>query len=137
MMRRALVFVFMAALCGCAGHLCLREGMIDVGPLPGASPSEIFSFFAAAASNRWIWMGIALEIAFSLLWLAVLSWSEISWAVPMTALEYVLSAAAAYVLLREPVGTLRLTGIALICGGVVLLGGSWKQSHDPARGGRS
>ena len=135
-MRRALAVVFLAALCGCAGHLCLREGMLAVGPLPGAAPAELFSFFAAAASSRWIWIGIALEITFSLLWLAVLSWSEISWAVPMTALEYVLAAAAAYIWLGEPVGALRLTGIALICGGVVLLGGSWQQTHDPASGRR-
>lgn len=54
----------------------------------------------------------------------------------MTALEYVLAAAAAYIWLGEPVGALRLTGIALICGGVVLLGGSWQQTHDPASGRR-
>ena len=91
-------------------------------------PAELFAFFAAAAASPWIWLGIAFEIAYSLLWLAVLSWSEISWAVPMNALEYVLAAAAAYALLGEPVGPLRLAGIAMICGGVAMLSGSWIQA---------
>lgn len=127
-MRRALGFVFAATICGCAGNLCLRQGMIVVGALPGASPEALLAFFAAAAVNPWIWLGIAFEIAYSLLWMAVLSWSEISWAVPMNALEYALAAAAAYALLGEPVGLLRLAGIALICGGVALLSGSWVQA---------
>ena len=127
-MRRALGVVFVATICGCAGHLCLRQGMIAVGALPSAVPAELFTFFAVAATQPWIWLGIAFEIAYSLLWLAVLSWSEISWAVPMNALEYVLAAAAAYALLGEPVGPLRLAGIAMICGGVAMLSGSWIQA---------
>ena len=131
-MRRALAFIFFATLCACAGNLCLRQGMLVVGALPGAAPYELLAFFAAAAVNPWIWIGIAFEIAYSLLWLAVLSWSEISWAVPMNAFEYVLAAAAAYALLGEPIGPLRLAGIALICGGVALLSGSWVQAGTPA-----
>ena len=124
-MRRALLVVLLATVCGCAGNLCLREGMIGVGALPGGSPAQLFVFYAAALANPWIWAGIALEITYSLLWLAVLSWSEISWAVPMNALEYVLAAGAAYALLGEPIGPLRFAGIALICAGVALLSGSW------------
>lgn len=131
-MRRALGVVFVATICGCAGHLCLRQGMIGVGALAGPAPAELFAFFAAAAVSPWIWLGIAFEIAYSLLWLAVLSWSEISWAVPMNALEYVLAAASAYALLGEPIGPLRLAGIALICGGVALLSGSWVQAGTAA-----
>ena len=127
-MRRALGVVFAATICGCLGHLCLRQGMIAVGALPGAAPAELIAFFVAAATNPWIWLGIMFEIAYSLLWLAVLSWSEISWAVPMNALEYVLAAAAAYVLLGESIGPLRLAGIAMICVGVALLSGSWVQA---------
>ncbi|MBI4061594.1 MAG: hypothetical protein HY403_09205 [Elusimicrobia bacterium] len=128
MMGRALAFVFAATIFGCAGNLCLRQGMIAVGALPGSAPAELLVFFAAAAANPWIWLGVACEIAYSLLWLAVLSWSDISWAVPMNALEYALAAVAAYVLLGEPVGALRLAGIVMICGGVALLSGSWIQA---------
>ncbi len=128
-MRRALACVFAATICGCAGNLCLRQGMIAVGALPGAAPAELLAFFAAAATNPWIWLGIAFEIIYSLLWLAVLSWSEISWAVPMNAIEYALATVAAYTLLGERVGALRLLGIVLICGGVALLSGSWAQAR--------
>jgi len=134
--RRALAFVLAATICGCAGNLCLRQGMIAVGALPGATAAELITFFIAAAVNPWIWAGIALEIAYSLIWLAVLSWSEISWAVPMNALEYALAAAAAYALLGEPLGALRLAGIALICGGVALLSGSWVQAGTAADASR-
>ncbi len=131
-MRRALLVVFAATICGCAGNLCLRQGMIGVGALPGAAPAQLLAFFAAAAVNPWIWLGIALEIVYSLLWLAVLSWSEISWAVPMNAIEYVLAAAAAYALLGEPLSPQRLAGIAMICAGVALLSGSWVQAGTAA-----
>ena len=131
-MGRALAFVLAATIVGCAGNLCLRKGMIIVGAPASPAPAELVGFFASAAATPWIWLGIVLEMVYSLLWLAVLSWSEISWAIPMNALEYLFAAAAAYVLLGEAVSPLRLAGIAMICGGVTLLGGSWNQAATGA-----
>ncbi len=131
-MIRASLFVLLSVLCGAAGNLCLKEGMNGVGELASAAPLALVEFFADAALNPWIWLGILFEIAYSLLWLAVLSWSEVSWAVPMNAVEYVLVGVAASFFLGEPVGALRWTGIALVSVGLYLLAGSWKPGTQAA-----
>ena len=69
---------------------------------------------------------LLLSVANYFLWLAVLSWSDVSWALPLNALEYILVALAAAAFLGERVGPVRWAGIVLIAAGVLLLYGSWE-----------
>ncbi len=61
-----------------------------------------------------------------ILWLlsrmALLSWADLSFVVPVTAIGYALSALAGQLLLHEAVGLRRWIGIAMIVAGVVLVG---------------
>ncbi len=55
------------------------------------------------------------------LWLAILSWSELSFVLPLTALSYVVTALLATFVLGETVTPLRWAGTILICLGVILV----------------
>lgn len=132
MRLRSLVVMLVAILAAGAGNLCLSKGMQMVGSLEVFTPAAVWSFFLGAALNPWVVGGVLLEIANFLLWLVVLSWSKVSWALPLNALEYILVALAARFFLGETVGPVRWVGIGLIAAGVVLLYSSWEHPETDA-----
>jgi uncharacterized membrane protein len=54
--------------------------------------------------------------------MALLSWADLSYVLPVTSAGYVLAAIAGRLFLREQISAARWTGIALIMSGVVLVG---------------
>ncbi|MBI3300443.1 MAG: EamA family transporter [Elusimicrobia bacterium] len=129
---RVLVVMLVAIAAAGAGNVALSKGMQAVGSLEAFDPVSLWAFFTAAVANPWVIGGILLELANYLLWLAVLSWSEVSWALPLNALEYILVALTAAVFLGERVGPVRWAGIVLIAAGVALLYGSWHNRETPS-----
>jgi drug/metabolite transporter (DMT)-like permease len=85
--------------------------MQQVGSLERWAPLELVTYFARAATNPYVIGGTLMNTIFYLLFLAVLSWSEVTVALPLTAL-----------ILKEAVPGLRWLGITLVIGGVVLIG---------------
>ena len=122
---QVLLVMLLAIAAAGAGNVCLSKGMQAVGSLESFDPASLWAFFSGAVLNPWVIGGILLELANYFLWLAVLSWSDVSWALPLNALEYILVALAAAAFLGERVGPVRWAGIVLIAAGVVLLYGSW------------
>lgn len=67
-------------------------------------------------------LGASLYALSFLIWMVILSRNELSMVYPlMIGLTLVATTAASWVLLKEPLGALRLTGIAVIFLGVVLV----------------
>jgi drug/metabolite transporter (DMT)-like permease len=128
--RVTLVMLVAIAAAG-VGNVCLSKGMQAVGALEAYDPGSLWRFFVSAVMNPWVVGGILLELANYLLWLAVLSWSDVSWALPLNALEYILVGLAAAVFLGETVGPVRWLGIAFIAAGVALLMDSWEHPQAP------
>lgn len=132
MRLRALLVMLVAIMAAGTGNLCLSKGMQMVGSLEVFTPAAVWAFFLGAALNPWVIGGVLLEVTNFLLWLAVLSWSKVSWALPLNALEYILVALAARFFLGEEVGPVRWVGIGLIAAGVVLLYSSWEHPETDA-----
>src|SRR5262249_12901606 len=78
-------------------------------------------YFWHALTNPWVIAGTVGNALFYFLFLAVLSWAEVSVALPLTALEYAIAAALGILFLKEPVPPLRWAGIALVIAGVALI----------------
>ncbi|MDO8493745.1 MAG: EamA family transporter [Deltaproteobacteria bacterium] len=117
-----------AAMLACGiGNLMLRKGMIEMGPLDTYQIGPLFRYFAAAVTNPWVIGGILIEIVYFFLWLAVLSWADVSWALPMNAVEYILVAVLALFFLGEKVDWTRWVGIFFIMMGVVFMSASWNE----------
>jgi multidrug transporter EmrE-like cation transporter len=67
------------------------------------------------------WAGMVCYGASVCVWLAALSKAPVSTAYPMLSLGYVVVAAVSVLWLGESMGPAKVLGIALICGGVILV----------------
>jgi drug/metabolite transporter (DMT)-like permease len=121
-MSRTLTAMTLACSSAAVGQILVRYGMQQVGSLERWAPPELVAYFIRAATNPYVMGGTLMNAIFYLLFLAVLSWSEVTVALPLTALEYVFAAVLGVVILKEAVPALRWLGIALVIGGVVLIG---------------
>src|SRR5579863_8637235 len=111
------VFAVLTVLSNVAGNAALTTGMHRLGD-PGNSPLALI----AALFHPWVAIGVALLIVWTLTHMALLSWADLSYVMPVTAIGYVVTAFAARFLLGENVSLARWIGILLITGGVTLVG---------------
>lgn len=79
-------------------------------------------FVARMAGTCAAWLAIALYLATYVLWMLVLKDTALSRAFPLTALSYVTVPVLGWLAFGERVGLTTATGIALIIGGVALIG---------------
>jgi drug/metabolite transporter (DMT)-like permease len=130
-MSRTLTAMTLACASAAVGQILVRYGMQQVGALERWAPPELVAYFTRAASNPYVIGGTLMNAIFYLLFLAALSWSEVTVALPLTALEYAFAAVLAVVVLKEAVPALRWLGIVLVIGGVVLIGLAENGPHRP------
>src|SRR5712691_6363768 len=121
-MLRTLSAMTIACAAAAAGQILVRHGMQQVGPLESWEPMALTRFLGRAMTNVSVVAGTVLNAVFYVLFLAVLSWSEVTVALPLTALEYLFAAILSVMILKEAVPGLRWAGIVLVIGGVILIG---------------
>ena len=73
-------------------------------------------------------LGVALLILWMLSRMALLSWADLSYVLPVTSIGYVLVAIVGRVLLNEQITGRRWSGILLIMAGVALVSGGAPQT---------
>ena len=125
--RRYLILLAVAIFASC-GDVCLARGMRDFGAVTGANWTLLFGVLA----NPWIVGGIALLALFFATYLTALSWADLTYVLPATALSYVLMALLAKILLHENVSLSHWLGIALITAGVGFVATGPSVTHPPA-----
>src|SRR5579862_6778105 len=111
------LFTILTIVSNVAGNSFLTKGMQQLGGV-GNSPLALI----AALFHPWVALGVALLIIWTLTHMALLSWADLSYVMPVTAISYVVTAFAARLLLGENISLARWTGILLITGGVMLVG---------------
>ncbi len=120
-MLKTIIIMLLAVTAGTVGDILLAKGMKQLGDLSTMNLRGIIEVAFRAMTEWKIVVGTAMLALFFFLWLAVLSWEDLSVALPMQALNYVLVAVLAKYLLHEDVSPLRWAGIALVCVGVMLI----------------
>lgn len=106
---------------GTGGELAVTRAMKDIGEVHDFSPRNLLRVLVRAFSAGWMWFGVLLmTIAFFAL-LAMLSWENVSFVIPVTALSYVAGALGGKFLLGERVTPMRWLGVLLVCLGVALV----------------
>ena len=107
--------VLLAVMCfGSIGDALLKLGMDAFGPVDPRHPWHVL----AALGNPWVLVGISCLIAFFASYLTALSWADLSYVLPATALGYVLVTLFGRYFLHENVTPLRWLGVLLISCGV-------------------
>jgi drug/metabolite transporter (DMT)-like permease len=120
-MLRVIVAMTIAAASAALGQILVRRGMLQVGSLETYSPGPVIVYFWHALCNPYVIGGTVLNAVFYFLFLAALSWTDVTVALPMTAIEYAFAAVLAILLLKESVPPIRWMGIALVIIGVILI----------------
>jgi len=120
-MLKTFLLVLVAALVGGTGHVLLSKGMKTVGDLTEAPGPMLGGMLARAMSSPWLLLGVTLQATFFVLYLTLLSRANVSQVLPMTALDYVVVAFLAQLLLAEAVTPARWLGIGFIVVGVFLV----------------
>jgi drug/metabolite transporter (DMT)-like permease len=106
---------------GTGGELAVTRAMKDIGEVHDFSPRNLVRVLVRAFSAGWMWFGVLfMAIAFFAL-LAMLSWENVSFVIPVTALSYVAGALGGKFLLGERVTPMRWLGVLLVCLGVALV----------------
>ena len=120
-MLKTLAIMLMAVTAGTVGDLLLAKGMKEMGDISAMNLRGILNVAMQALTTPKLIIGTAMLAIFFFLWLAVLSWEDLSVALPMQALNYVLVAFLSQYFLGEVVSPLRWTGTVLVCIGVMLI----------------
>jgi drug/metabolite transporter (DMT)-like permease len=120
-MLKTFVVMFVAIVAGTVGDILLAKGMKEIGDLSAMTLRGIIDVSLRAMTSPKIIFGVVMLAIIFFLWLAVLSWEDLSVALPMQALNYVLVAFLAQYFLGEVVSPLRWAGTVLVCVGVVLI----------------
>ena len=124
----ALVVVFSNVF----GNFFMKRGM----PAELATPLD----YITVLFRPWVSLGVVLMVLWMLSRMALLSWADLSYVLPVTSVGYVLVALAGRIWLNEQITARRWTGIVLIMAGVALVGGRTAprttRLQKPAEAGR-
>jgi drug/metabolite transporter (DMT)-like permease len=127
-LKKILIYLAIAC-CNGAGDVMLKRGMENLGAIHLSRWTHIFNAFL----DPWILLGITLLAGFFYAYLTALSWADLTYVLPATALGYVVTAFLSRVFLHEAVSPWRWAGVLLItCGvGLVARGPSLTERRHP------
>ena len=119
-MKGTILFSLIIVL-GTGGELCVSRAMKTVGEAKDFRPSAILKLAFRALRVGWMWAGVSMmALAFFSL-LGALSFFNVSFVVPVTALSYLAGACGGALFLGERVSPRRWLGVSLVVIGVTLV----------------
>jgi drug/metabolite transporter (DMT)-like permease len=120
-MYKTAIVMLIAVIAGTIGDILLARGMKELGDLSAMNVKGILNVSLQALTSPKLVLGTAMLAVFFFLWLAVLSWEDLSVALPMQALNYILVAFLSQYLLHEVVTPMRWAGTVLVAIGVIMI----------------
>jgi drug/metabolite transporter (DMT)-like permease len=106
---------------GTGGELCVSRAMKTIGEVTDFRPAAIVRVILRALRQGWMWAGVGLMATAFFSLLGALSFLNVSFVVPVTALSYVAGACGAVFFLHERVSRRRWLGVFLVSVGVTLV----------------
>ena len=114
-------FFFFIVVFGTTGEMFMSRAMKETGEVKDFRPVALIESIFRALRVRWMWFGVGMMAIGFFSLLAVLSFENVSFVVPVTALSYVVGALGGRFFLGERGSLQRWTGILLVCAGVTLV----------------
>jgi drug/metabolite transporter (DMT)-like permease len=121
------VFVVIVVLANVLGNFFMSWGVKRRGSLLGLSMLE----YIRVILDPWVAFGVTLLIIWMLSRMALLSWADLSYVVPVTAIGYVLTAVLGRVFLGEQISGARWAGTLFIVAGIALVGSTSIRTTAP------
>lgn len=113
-----ILLILISVLLNCAAQLCIRKGMLIVGEI---GMTGLVQNLGNMLTNLWLWAAMFCYAISILMWMAVLSKVEVSFAYPFLSVGYVVAALVGYYFFGESLTLTRIAGIIVICIGVYLI----------------
>jgi transporter family protein len=115
------LWVAITVITGSAGDLLSAHGMAQHGVIEGFTPSVAGRVLRFIFSHKSVVAGIVANAVSFISFLALLSVSDLNFAVPATALGYIVRTVFAKTYLHEKIGPRRWAGAMLVAAGVILV----------------
>jgi drug/metabolite transporter (DMT)-like permease len=116
-----LILFALIVVLGTVGELCISRAMKVVGEVRDFHPLAIAKVILRALRVGWMWAGLGMmAVAFFAL-LGALSFENVSFVVPVTALSYLAGTFGGVFFLGEHVTPQRWLGVSLVVVGVTLV----------------
>ena len=114
---KTVVVITIAALCAAVGEAFIAKGMKQMGD------ASLLGFWKSIPhfANPWVIAGVALTTVFFALFSWSLSWADLSYVQPLTALSFVFGVLIARGWLGETISWWRWAGVVVIIIGVTLV----------------
>lgn len=114
---KTLVVITIAALCAAVGEAFIAKGMKQMGDASALGFWKALPHFL----NPWVLAGVALTTVFFALFSWSLSWADLSYVQPLTALSFVFGVLISRWWLGETIVWWRWAGVAVIIVGVTMV----------------
>jgi drug/metabolite transporter (DMT)-like permease len=124
MLEAALFFFIVVA--GTGGELCVSRAMKSMREVTDFRLRSLLRFVFRALRLPWLWAGVGLMSLGFFSLLAILSFRDVSFVVPVSALSYAGGAFGAQAFLGERITRHRWLGIAIVTLGVTVV---WWSRH--------
>ncbi len=121
MSLRTAVFLAVTVLASTGGEIAVTRAMKDLGEVKEFKLGRLFTTLGRAFRSGWMGLAIGLLALGFFSLLTLLSWADVSFVIPATALSYVVGGLGAKFLLGERLTPARWAGIALVAAGVALV----------------
>jgi drug/metabolite transporter (DMT)-like permease len=118
---KTFVVAFLAALSAAIGEALLSYAMKRGGQVDMSQFSHWVNLVMSVVRNSYIFIGVVFLAVYFFLYLIALSWADLSFVLPLTAVSYIFAAILARVFLKEDVTWLRWTGTVVIIIGITLI----------------
>ena len=120
-MAREIILFFFIIVAGTGGELCVSRAMKSIGEIHDFSLKSIGNFLVQSLRLPWMWLGLVLMTTGFLALLAIFAVQEVSFVVPVSALNCAAGAFGAKAFLGERISRNRWIGIAIVCVGVTIV----------------
>lgn len=128
-----MVLMAIAVIAVTLGDIWMSQTMKSVGAVKINSVKDLLAVAARVLSIPKFWLAVSGMATFFFIWTSILTYADLTFVLPLTALTYVLNALLAPWLLQETVTPTRWAGVFLISLGVALvaLSEAWGKQAQP------
>jgi drug/metabolite transporter (DMT)-like permease len=110
-------------------QIFMKKGLLTTG-ISSIGSANLIEFGFRSLSSPYLWLGLSIYIISFFLWIVVLARIELSIALPVSSVCYVLTPLFAVMFLHEKVSAVRWLGIFLIVAGIYFVSESKRKSME-------
>ena len=118
---KVILFLIFTDILETSVQFCFKKSALTQSGFDIKALSDVFVFLGGALSSWFLWVGILLVLLEFITWSTLLSKIDLSVAVPVASLSYILVPLVSIIFLHEKITMLRWAGIFFILMGVIFV----------------